>query len=196
MEARLVALASEGNRGAFAELVEQYKNKIFHLAYRMLGNRQEAEDVVQDTFLRVYEHLASYDRSRKFSTWLYRIATNQCIDRLRRRRSVYSLDADLAEGEGMDGYSVLRTDEPGPEESLMLTERQRMVFEAVASLPDKYKAAVALRYYQDLSMQEISDILQIPVSTVKTRIHRGREYLRRRLERENVLFGDPAGPHF
>lgn len=189
MEARLVALAREGHRGAFAELVELYKIKIFHLAYRMLGNRQEAEDVVQDTFLRMYEHLASYDRSRKFSTWLYRIATNLCIDRLRRRRAVYSLDADLSEGDGMDGYSVLRADGPGPEESLMLTERQRIVIEAIASLPDKYKTAVALRYFQDLSMQEISDILQIPVATVKTRIHRGREYLRRKLEKEKALFG-------
>lgn len=187
MEARLVALACEGNRGAFAELVESYKSKIFHLAYRMLGNRQEAEDVVQDTFLRMYEHLASFDRSRKFSTWLYRIATNLCIDRLRRRRSVYSLDADMTGGDGMDGYSVLRTGDPGPEETLVLTERQRMVLEAIASLPDKYKVAVALRYYQDLSMQEISDIMQIPVSTVKTRIHRGREYLRRKLERNKSL---------
>lgn len=184
MEARLVALAREGHRGAFAELVELYKSKIYHLAYRMLGNLQEAEDVVQDTFLRMYEHLHSYDRSRKFSTWLYRIATNLCIDRLRRRRAVYSLDADMSEGEGMDGYSVLPAEEPGPEDNLVLSERQRIIMEAIASLPDKYKAAVALKYYQDLSLQEISEILQIPVSTVKTRIHRGREYLRRKLEKE------------
>lgn len=187
MEARLVALACEGNRGAFAELVDLYKSRIFHLAYRMLGNRQEAEDVVQDTFLRMYEHLSSFDRSRKFSTWLYRIATNLCIDRLRRRRSVYSLDADMTEGDNMDGYSVLRSDAPGPEEALVLTERQRMVLEAIDALPDKYKTAVALRYYQDLSLQEISEIMQIPVSTVKTRIHRGREYLRRKLERNKSL---------
>jgi len=189
MEARLVALAREGHRGAFAELVELYKNKIFHLACRMLGNVQEAEDVVQETFLRMYEHLSSYDSSRKFSTWLYRIATNLCIDRLRRRRQVYSLDAEFAEGEGMDGHSVLRAGDPGPEETLMLTERQRIIIEAVASLPDKYKAAVALKYYQDLSLQEISDILQVPVSTVKTRIHSGREYLRRKLEREMAKSG-------
>jgi RNA polymerase sigma-70 factor (ECF subfamily) len=194
MEARLVILAREGNRGAFAELVELYKNKIYHLAYRMLGNRQEAEDVVQDTFLRMYEHLSGYDSSRKFSTWLYRIATNLCIDRLRRRRSVYSLDAELSEGEGVDGYAVLRTNEPGPEEAVMLTERQRILFDAVSSLPDKYKAAVALKYYQDLSLKEISDILQIPVPTVKTRIHRGREYLRRKLERELAKLGEAAGP--
>lgn len=87
----------------------------------------------------------------------------------------------------MDGYSVLRAGDPGPEESLVLTERQRMVLEAIDALPDKYKVAVALKYYQDLSLQEISDIMQIPVSTVKTRIHRGREYLRRKLERNKSL---------
>jgi RNA polymerase sigma-70 factor, ECF subfamily len=187
MEARLVSLAREGDRGAFADLVELYKSKLFHLAFRMLGNRQEAEDTVQDAFLRVYENLHRYDSQHKFSTWIFRIATNLCIDRLRRRRTVYSLDADLFDADGMDGYSMLRADEPGPEQSMMLTERQQTVAAAIDSLPPKYKSAMALKYYQDLSLQEISEILDIPVATVKTRIHRGREYLRQRLEREKDL---------
>lgn len=187
MEARIIALAKEGDRGAFADLVDLYKGKLFNLAFRMLGNRQEAEDTVQDAFLRVYENLNRYDNQHKFSTWIFRIATNLCIDRLRRRRPVYSLDADVSDTDGMDGYSMLPTDDPGPEQSVMLTERQRMVAAAIDSLPPKYKSAMALKYYQDLSLQEISDILDIPVATVKTRIHRGREYLRQRLEREKDL---------
>lgn len=182
--ARLAILAREGDRGAFAQLVDLYKGRLFHLAYRMLGNRQEAEDVVQDTFLRTYEHLGRYDPAHKFSTWIYRIATNLCIDRLRRRRQIYSLDAETTEGDGLDGYSMLRSDEPTAEQHVMVSERQRIILEALDSLPPKYKSAMALRYYQDLSLQEISEILNIPVATVKTRIHRGREYLRRKLEKE------------
>ncbi len=184
MEARLVALARDGEREAFAELVNMYKGKLFHLAYRMLSNRQEAEDVVQDTFLRMYANLERYDPTHKFSTWIYRIATNLCIDRLRRKKAAYSLDADMSEGEGLDGYSVLQSKDVSPEQEVILSERQLVVRRAMDALPVKYKSAMALKYYQDLSLQEISDILHIPVSTVKTRIHRGRDYLRRRLEKD------------
>lgn len=86
VEARLAKLARNGDRNAFAELVELYKDKIFHLAYRMLNNKQEAEDAVQETFLRVYTNLHRYDENQKFSTWIFRIGTNLCIDKLRRRK--------------------------------------------------------------------------------------------------------------
>ena len=186
-ETRLVAMARRGDSEAFAELVDQYKGKLFHLAYRMLGNRQEAEDAVQETFMRMYEHLHRYDNRHKFSTWIYRIATNLCIDRLRRRKAVYSLDAGVAEGDGLDGYSMLPSTEPAADEVMILSETQRHVRKALDELPVKYKAAMALKYYQDMSLQEISDILNIPVATVKTRIHRGREYMRRKLEQERHL---------
>ena len=188
MEAKLVSLAREGNRQAFAELVTMYKGKLYHLAYRMLSNKQEAEDVVQEAFLRMYEHLGRYDSTHKFSTWIYRIATNLCIDRLRRRKAVYSLDADMTDGDGMDMYASLQSGDPTPEHQLILSERQKIIAKAMDALPAKYKSAMALKYYQDLSLQEISDILHIPVSTVKTRIHRGREYLRKKLEKEKELF--------
>lgn len=183
-DAQLAILARDGDRSAFARLVEKYKGRLFHLAYRMLGNRQEAEDVVQETFMRMYEHLERFNPSLKFSTWIYRIATNLCIDRLRRRRHMFSLDAETVEGEGLDGYSMLQSDEPSAEQRIIVSERKQVILRAMDSLPPKYKSAMALRYYHDLSLQEISEILHIPVATVKTRIHRGREYLRRKLEKE------------
>lgn len=184
-DARLAIMAREGDRGAFAQLVELYKGKLFQLAYRMLGNRQEAEDVVQETFMRMYEHLERYNPSLKFSTWIYRIASNLCIDRLRRRRrSAFSLDAETVEGEGLDGYSLLKSDEPDAEQRMIISERRQAILRAMDSLPPKYKTAMALKYYHDMSLQEISDILNIPVATVKTRIHRGREFLRRKLEKD------------
>ncbi len=182
LDKRLVKLARKGDQHAFAEMVSLYKDKLYHLAYRMTGNRQEAEDVVQDTFLRVFKNLDSYDENQKFSTWIYRIATNQCIDRLRKKRKIYSLDAESSDHEGLDGYTLLPSDDRTPESELLLSETQRLIQRAMETLPPKYKSVMILRYMQDLSLQEISDVLDMPVTTVKTRVHRGREFLRKRLE--------------
>jgi RNA polymerase sigma-70 factor (ECF subfamily) len=187
VETRLAKLSRNGDRRAFAELVEMYKDKIYHLGYRMLNQRQEAEDIVQETFLRVYKNLDRYDENQKFSTWIYRIATNLCIDRLRKRKPSYSIDAELTENEGTDWHALLASDDASPETELILSETQQHIREAIQSLPDKYKSVVVLRYLHDLSLQEISDILEMPVTTVKTRVHRGREFLRKKLESE---YGD------
>lgn len=182
LETRLARLALKGDQRAFAEIVDMYKDKLYHLGYRMTGNRQEAEDVVQETFLRVYKNLDRYDESQKFSTWIYRIATNLCIDRLRKRKAVYSLDAESSDHEGLDGYAMLPSDGKTPESELLLSETQRLIHDAIATLPVKYKSVMILRYLQELSLQEISDVLDMPVTTIKTRVHRGREFLRRKLE--------------
>jgi len=187
VEARLAKLSLGGDRRAFAELVEMYKDRIFHLAYRMLGNNQESEDVVQETFLRVFTNLHRYDESQKFSTWIYRIATNLCIDRLRKRKTYYSLDADMSDNsEGSDWYSLLSSNEKTPESHMLLSETQEQVRKAIETLPEKYKSVVILRYLHDLSLQEIGEVLDMPVTTVKTRVHRGREYLRKKLENELI----------
>lgn len=184
VEARLAKLSRNGDRQAFEELVDMYKDKIYHLGYRMLGNSGEAEDVVQDTFLRVYTNLDRYDENQKFSTWIYRIATNLCIDRLRKRKPSYSLDAEMPDGEGADWYSMLPADQETPEEETLLSETQHQIRKAIDTLPEKYKSVVILRYLHDLSLQEIGDVLKMPVTTVKTRVHRGREFLRKKLEPE------------
>jgi RNA polymerase sigma-70 factor, ECF subfamily len=184
LEQRLVRLARKGDTRAFAEIVDLYKDKIFHLAYRMLSNRHEAEDVVQDTFLRVYRNLDRYDETQKFSTWIYRIGTNLCIDRLRKRKPNYSLDAEMNDQEGIDGYAMIPSDDRTPETYLLVSETQKMVHEAIESLPAKYKTVMVLRYLKDMSLQEISDVLDMPVTTIKTRVHRGREFLRKKLERK------------
>jgi RNA polymerase sigma-70 factor (ECF subfamily) len=183
VETRLAKLARNGDRAAFEELVQLYKDKIYHLAYRMLGNKQEAEDAVQETFLRVYLNLAKYDETQKFSTWIFRIGTNLCIDRLRKKKPNYSLDAELPDGEGGDWHSMLPSEDPSPEDQIVLSETQQQIRQAIEMMPDKYKSVVVLRYLQDLSLQEIGDVLDMPVTTVKTRVHRGREFLRKQLEK-------------
>lgn len=182
VEARLVRLARKGDQTAFGEIVDLYKDKIFHLAYRMLNNRHEAEDIVQETFLRVHKNWSRYDDKQKFSTWIYRIATNLCIDRLRKRKPSFSLDAERNDHEGLDGYTLIPGDERTPESEYLLSETQAMIHQAIESLPAKYKSIVILRYLQEMSLQEIGDVLDMPVTTVKTRVHRGREFLRKKLE--------------
>lgn len=182
VETRLAKLARNGDRRAFAELVELYKDKIFHLAYRMLGNRQEAEDVVQETFLRLYTNLHRYDETQKFSTWIFRIATNLCIDRLRKRRITYSLDAEVGENNGNDFYEMMASNDDTTEKQVIVSETKRHIRRTIDQMPEKYKSIIILRYLQDLSLQEISEILSMPITTIKTRLHRGREYLRKRLE--------------
>lgn len=187
LENRLAQLARSGDRSAFGQLVDLYKDKIFHLAYRMTGSRQEAEDIVQETFMRVYANLDKYDSRWKFSTWIFRIGNNLCIDRLRKRRPTWSLDAENPDADGVDGYAMLPTNDASPEDRMVLSEMQKNVRNAIAQLPDKYRSVVVLRYLQDLSLNEIADILELPVSTVKTRLHRGRESLRRKLEHDSIL---------
>jgi len=182
LEQRLVKQALAGDRQAFAEIVELYKNKIFQVAYRMLGNRTEAEDISQETFLRVYANLARYDQNHKFSTWIYRIATNLCIDRLRKKQATFSLDQEINSGEGLDMYSQIADKNKGPEQEVMTLELQNEVQQAIDQLPIKYKSIMVLRYIEDLSLQEISEIIDLPVTTIKTRIHRGREALKKLLK--------------
>lgn len=181
VEKRLTQRAKRGDREAFAELIEIYKDKIFQLAYRMVGNRQDAEDITQETFLRVYANLHTYDDSYKFSTWIYRIATNLCIDRGRKKRPDFSLDEETEAGQGMDWYSRLSSSERTPEDKVVTQELQETVQDALSHLQPKYRSIMILRYIEDLSLQEISDIVKLPITTIKTRIHRGREALRSKL---------------
>ncbi|MFD2170081.1 RNA polymerase sigma factor SigW [Tumebacillus lipolyticus] len=178
IEQRIVKRAQKGDRLAFAELVELYKDKLFNLGYRMLGNPQEAEDIAQEAFLRAYANLNKYNADHKFSTWIYRIATNLCIDRIRKKKADFSLDAEVDGIEGGDMYSRLSAQGDTPEQEVVRLETRREVQDAIDGLPDNYRAAVILKYLHDLSLIEISEILEVPVSTVKTRIHRGREALR------------------
>lgn len=182
LESQLVKLVLKGDQNAFSQLVDLYQEKLYHMAYRMLSNRQEAEDVVQDTFLRVYNNLEKYDDTMKFSTWIYRIATNLCIDRLRKRKPIYSLDAESSDYEGLDGYSMIPSDNRTPESELLISETQRIIHQAIDTLPPKYKSVMILRYIHELSLQEVGEVLDMPVTTIKTRVHRGREFLRKKLE--------------
>ncbi|PPA71117.1 RNA polymerase sigma factor SigW [Jeotgalibacillus proteolyticus] len=171
----------KGDQQAFGEIVELYKDRVFHVCYRMLGNRHEAEDMAQEAFLRAYTNIHKFDVDRKFSTWLYRIATNLCIDRIRKKKPDYYLDAEVSGTEGLTMYSQIQADGRLPEEEVESMEIQESIQKEISLLPDKYRSVIVLKYIEELSLKEISEILDLPLGTVKTRIHRGREALRKQL---------------
>ncbi|MEW4025043.1 RNA polymerase sigma factor SigW [Bacillus sp. CIS52] len=171
----------KGDQNAFAEIVDLYKDKIYQLCYRMLGNVHEAEDIAQEAFIRAYVNIESFDINRKFSTWLYRIATNLTIDRIRKKKPDYYLDAEVAGAEGLTMYSQIAADGVLPEDAVLSLELSDTIQKKILKLPDKYRTVIVLKYIDELSLIEIGEILNIPVGTVKTRIHRGREALRKQL---------------
>lgn len=178
---RVVKRVKKGDQQAFGELIDLYQHKVYQICFRMIGNRHEAEDLAQEAFLRAYLNIDSYDSDKKFSSWLYRIATNLTIDRLRKKKPDYYLDAEIAGAEGLTMYAQLSADDDLPEDQVVSLELQETIQAEILQLPPKYRSAIVLKYIEDLSLKEIGEILNIPVATVKTRIHRGREALRKRL---------------
>ncbi|TBL81138.1 RNA polymerase sigma factor SigW [Paenibacillus thalictri] len=181
-ETNLIKLSRSGDRNAFAELVELYQEKIQKLAYKMLNNRLDTEDIVQETFIRVYLNLNRFDESQNFSTWIYRIGKNLCIDLLRKKKkNVYSLDAEFSEDEDANYYARLHSDETTPEHRLIEKETKSQMMKVISKLSEKYRTVVLLYYIQGLSLLEISEKLNLPVTTVKSRLNRGREHLRKKM---------------
>ncbi|HSU80180.1 MAG TPA: RNA polymerase sigma factor SigW [Candidatus Angelobacter sp.] len=180
----LIIMIKQGNQEAFRQLVDLYKRQVYAICFRMVGIPQEAEDLAQETFLRAYTHIDRYHLDKKFSTWLYRIATNLSIDYLRKRKPSVYLDAEVPGTEGYTLQAQLHSGEPTPDESVVQDEDRSRLMSAIGQLPIKYRTPIILKYIDDLSLLEISDILKLPVATVKTRIHRGREALKKRLQQQ------------
>ncbi|KSU58041.1 RNA polymerase subunit sigma [[Bacillus] enclensis] len=172
----------KGDQSAFSELVELYKDKVFQICFRMLGNRHEAEDIAQEAFIRAYVNIETFNQKRKFSTWLFRIATNLCIDRIRKKKPDYYLDAEVAGTDGLTMYSQVAVDVQMPEDEVENMELQETIQKEISKLPEKYRSVIVLKYIEELPLQEISEILDMPLGTVKTRVHRGREALRKQLK--------------
>ncbi|WP_110926524.1 RNA polymerase sigma factor SigW [Bacillus massiliglaciei] len=171
----------KGDQNAFGEIVELYKDQVYQICYRMIGNRHEAEDLAQEAFVRAYVNIRSFNIQLKFSTWLYRIATNLCIDRIRKKKPDYYLDAEVKGTDGLNMYSQIPSENTLPEEEVESLELQETIQKEIMKLPEKYRSVIVLKYMEELPLKEISDILNLPVGTVKTRIHRGREALRKQL---------------
>jgi len=162
--------AQQGDVEAFTNLIQRYERAVYNLCYRMLGNANDAEDAAQETFLRAYKAIGRYDPSRRFSTWVLSIGTNYCIDQLRKRR-LFTLSLDDMP------FLDVSEDAPGPEGTMALREKQAEINVLLAQLNGKDKAAVIMRYWYDLSYDEIAETLSLTNSAVKSRLHRARHAL-------------------
>lgn len=181
-DTNLAIRAKSGDLEAFSEFFNLYKEKIYHIAYKIFRNSHEAEDIVQETFLRVYTNLDKYDEVRKFSTWIYCIGSRICGDKLRKKKPLYSLDNNLNEYSKENFYSLVANVKEEPLNKLVENEARNYICIAIRELPLKYQEVIVLRHLNELSLQEMSQILNLPITTIKTRLFRGREYLANKLK--------------
>jgi len=186
----LVALAQKGSEKAYRELLGRYQRPVFSLVYRMLRDREQAEDLAQETFVRVFNNIGRYDPKYKFSSWIFKIATNLTIDHIRKKEvatvsidgSRYAVTADEIEASTI----TVASDDENPEELLEAKELGESIEGAIGALRPEYRTAILLRHVEGREYQEIADIMSLPLGTVKTFIHRARHELRTKLEHLRV----------
>ncbi len=174
----LIAKCLEGDQKAFEVLLNRYKGRVFSVCYKMVKNRTDAEDLAQESFIKVFSVLDRYDPSYPFSSWLFRITSNLCIDFLRKRKhKTYSIDEPLDGREGKISRQF-PSDAVQPDREMEGGEMMGILEKALGTLPEHYRIIVILRHQEHLSYDEISDSLGIPLGTVKARIHRARRMIR------------------
>ena len=179
----LVAAFQDGDSSAFDELVSRWDRRIHGAVYRVVGPDEDARDLCQEAFLKAYRGLGTFKREARFSSWLYQIAINVCRDRLRRRRGKTAVSLDELE-ETPAGTLAARA--PSPLELVEARDMRHLVAQAMATLSADEREVVILKEYQDLTFPEIAEVLDVPLSTVKTRLYRGLAQLRHQLERQGV----------
>jgi RNA polymerase sigma-70 factor (ECF subfamily) len=171
--------AQRGDSAAFMHIVDAYQRPVYNLCYRMLGDSAEAEDAAQETFLRVYTKLNTYNHDRKFSSWLLAIASHYCIDRLRQRRY------QMVSWDDLPPWRWLPSTDPEPEEATLTHEAHDSLRQLLDTLPSDYRAAVILRYWHEMSYDEIAETLETTVSAIKSRLFRARQMMGKELKMRN-----------
>ena len=181
-DAELVAAILKGEQELFRDLVERYQGRLVNYLFRLLRSRQEAEDLAQDVFFKLYQALDRYDPKYKFSTWLFRVAQNAAIDQIRKRRlQLVSMDRQGTDEQGMGSWEFPSPD-PGPYRDLRNRERGAAIQYAIDGLPWDYRELIVLRHYGELSYDEIASLKDMPLGTVKNKLFRGRQMMKEKLQ--------------
>jgi RNA polymerase sigma-70 factor (ECF subfamily) len=185
----LIQRCLRGDQAAWDLIVRQYWRKVFNVAYKFVGKHDEAEDLAQDIFLKIFKSLDTFDRRANFQTWLISVSRNLCIDHYRSvRKERETIDRDVDANELAPAAR-----EPGPIAALEQADRVALLRKALAALPDTLRTAVLMRDIQELSYQEIADKLRLPEGTVKSRINRGRTELARQVKKLRGEDYSPSG---
>jgi RNA polymerase sigma-70 factor (ECF subfamily) len=174
----LVYKTIQGNTGAYSLLVERYQHQIYDLAYRMVHHQEDARDISQEIFIKAFRSLDKFRQESKFSTWLYKIATNHCLDFLRKskREKDHLTPKNLAESD--DPVEIPSGSWANPEQQLLQQEKLAMLQKALGELPENYRLPLLMQHYRQLSYQDIAEIMDIPIKTVATRIYRAKNMLK------------------
>jgi RNA polymerase sigma-70 factor (ECF subfamily) len=170
----LVIRCRKGDRQALETLVREYEKPVYNAAYRILGNPDDAADVTQAAFLKAFENLDRYDPNYKFFSWIYRIAVNEAINQLKRSRKLQPLDENEVSGSA------------GPEAGVEAGDLSRRIQDGLMALTDEYRTVVVMRHFSDCSYRQISEILQIPEKTVKSRLYSARQLMKSRLLEQGI----------
>lgn len=182
---KLVKRLQARDTRAFEQLIETHQTRIYNLIYRMIGNREESEDLLQEVFITVFKKIDSFRGDSSLSTWIYKIATNHCINRKkylsRRKHYAKSSYSELSEHEQSESGSGIAENLPRPDEMAEGKQMELLIQKAITSLDDEYKIVLILRDVQSLSYDEIEQILNVPAGTVKSRLHRARMALKEKL---------------
>lgn len=182
----LVESALTGNEKAFAKLMARYKDAIYFMLLKMVNNKNDAEDLTLEAFGKAFKNLHQYSPNYAFSTWLFKIATNNCIDFLRKRRGVYISIENNQENGDNDQPIRLRSQEPNPEEKLIRIQKAILMRRIVHRLKPRYRILVELRYFREFSYEEIAKELNLPLGTVKAQLFRAREMLFKMIESTEI----------
>lgn len=173
----LVLSARGGNQKAYAELMHRYKDSIYFMVLKMVNNKDDAMDLTVSTFAKAFENLDKYKADFAFSTWLFRIATNGSIDFIRKKRIITTSIDNVLNDEGEEYTFYIQSDDMNPEESSIKKQQGELLKEIVNRLPDRYRTLVILRYFDELSYEEIAEQLILPLGTVKAQLFRARDLL-------------------
>ena len=173
----LVQRAVAGEQKAYAELLSRYRDAIYFMLLKMVNNSDDAEDLTIEAFGKAFKNIQQYTPNFAFSTWLFKIATNNCIDFIRKRRGGALISIDKAH-EGHDEMPIhIHSDEPDPEESMISQQKVKLMRDVVQKLKPRYRRLVEMRYFEELSYEEIAEELELPIGTVKAQLFRARELL-------------------
>ena len=163
---------------AYAELMDRYRDSIYFMLLKMVNNKDDADDLTIEAFGKAFKRLEQYTPNYAFSTWLFKIATNNCIDFIRKKKmNLFSIDKTLKDDEGSEMTIDLESKMLDPEETVIRLQKIKLMREVVEQLKPRYRELVELRYFKEFSYEEISDHLSIPLGTVKAQLFRAREFL-------------------
>jgi RNA polymerase sigma-70 factor (ECF subfamily) len=178
----LIDKAIKGDQSAYERLMKKYYKLVNNLIYRMIYNKDDVEDLTQEAFIKAFNSLEKFDHQFAFSTWLYKIASNNCIDYLRKKKlNTISIDKEI-DGEDEDLRFEIPDNDYKPDRNILESEKTKILTDAINSLPEKYKSVILLRHQDDMEYEEIAKKLKLPLGTVKAHIFRGRELLNKYLK--------------